>query len=88
MANHPQAEKRNRQRIKRQNQNRHFRTTMRTVVKRVKAALADKNPAKAQEELKKAIPELDRCAGKAVLPKKRASRTISRLTKAVNALKV
>jgi small subunit ribosomal protein S20 len=87
VANHRQAEKRNRQRVKRQNHHRHFRSAMRTVIKRVQAALADKDSGKAQEELNKAIPEIDRCAGKAVLPKKRASRTISRLTKAVNALK-
>ena len=88
MANHPQAEKRNRQRVKRQADHRHYRSTMRTLVKRVKAAIAEKNPEKAQQELDKAIPQIDRCAGKAVLPKKRGSRTISRLTKAVNALKV
>jgi small subunit ribosomal protein S20 len=87
VANHPQAEKRNRQREKKQAHNRHYRTTMRTVVKRVKAAITEKNPEKAQQELKKAIPVIDRCAGKVVLPKKRAARAISRLTQAVNALK-
>ncbi len=87
MANHRQAEKRNRQRVKKQDHNRHSRTTMRTLVKRVKAAIAEKNPEKAQEALNTAVPQLDRCAGKVVMPKKRASRTISRLTKAVNALK-
>ena len=87
MANHPQAEKRNRQRVKKQTHNRHYRTAMRTLIKRVKAAVAEKNPDKAQQELKVAIPALDRGAGKVVLPKKRAARTISRLTKAVNALK-
>ncbi len=87
MANHPQAEKRNRQRVKKQSHNRHYRSSMRTLVKRVKAAIAEKNPEKAQQELKAAIPAIDRCAGKVVLPRKRAARTISRLTKAVNALK-
>ncbi len=86
MANHQQAEKRNRQRVKRQAQHRHARSTMRTLIKRVASALEDKDAAKAKEALKEALPQLDKCGQKGVIPKKRASRTISRLTRAVNSL--
>jgi len=86
VANHPQAEKRNRQRIRIQSHHRHFRSTMRTHVKRVHAAVAEKNPTQAREALKVAVPFIDRCAVKGIIPRKRASRTVSRLTQAVNAL--
>ncbi len=86
MANHAQAEKRNRQRVKKQAHHRHYRATMRTVVKRVRAALEEKDGEKAKEILKNAVPVIDRCAQKGVVPKKRAARAISRLTRAVSAL--
>lgn len=83
MANHPQAEKRNRQRIKRQSHHRHFRSTMRTLIKRTMAALGKGDKQGANEVLKAAVPYIDRCAQKNVIPRKRASRMISRLTRAV-----
>ncbi|MCC6749410.1 MAG: 30S ribosomal protein S20 [Deltaproteobacteria bacterium] len=83
MANHPQAEKRNRQRIKRQARNRFFRATMRTFIKRVRTAIEAKDGGAAREALEKAIPIIDRCAQKGVIPRQRASRTISRLARAV-----
>lgn len=86
MANHPQAEKRNRQRIKRQAHHRHFRSTMRTFVKRVRAAILDGDKAAADEALKKAVPLVDRCGQKSVIPRKRASRIVSRLTQAVQGM--
>ena len=86
MASHKQAEKRNRQRVKRQGHHRHHRANMRTIVKHVKTAIAEKSKDKAKESLGAAIKVLDTCAQKGVLPRKRASRAISRLTKAVNTL--
>ncbi len=86
MANHPQAEKRNRQRIKRQSHHRHYRSTMRTYVKRVLVALEAKDGEVARSALKVALPVIDRCAQKHVIPAQRASRLISRLTLKVNAL--
>lgn len=84
MANHPQAKKRTRQRAKRTVRNRHFRTTMRTMVKRVKTAVAAGEAGPAQEALKLAVKQLDRSVTKGVLKRKTASRAISRLTLAVN----
>ena len=84
MANHPQAAKRNRQRIKRQALSRHFKSTMRSSVKRVQVAVEAKDHKKAEEALQKAIPLIDRCAQKGCVPRKRASRAIGRLTLSVN----
>ena len=84
MANHPQAKKRNRQRIKRTARNRHIRTTVRTVVKQVRTAVEAGDNQAAASSLKLAIRQLDRAVTKGVLKRKTASRTISRLTIAVN----
>ena len=86
MANHAQAVKRNRQRIKRAERNRFVKSTMRTFVKRVRKALDGKDGAAATTALKTAIPSIDKRAQKGVIPKKRASRLISRLQVAVNRL--
>ena len=86
MANHPQAAKRNRQRTRQQERNRHFKTTMRTHVKRVRAALAARSKEQAIAALKVAGPLIDSCAQKGVIPRGRASRLVSRLNRAVNAL--
>lgn len=86
MANHPQAEKRNRQRIRLQAHHRHFRSTMRSLIKAVRAEVDAKNTDKARQALALAVPMIDRCAQKSVIPRKRASRIISRLTKAVTSL--
>jgi small subunit ribosomal protein S20 len=84
VANHPQAKKRSRQSVKRASRNRHIRSTMRTFVKRLRAAIDDGNAAEAQELLKVARQQIDSAAGKGVLKRETASRTVSRLTVAVN----
>ncbi|MDD5309991.1 MAG: 30S ribosomal protein S20 [Deltaproteobacteria bacterium] len=84
MANHPQAKKRSRQATKRTARNRHIRSTMRTFVKRLRTAIDEGNAAEAQELLTVARKQLDKAAGKGVLKRETASRTVSRLTIAVN----
>ncbi len=86
MANHPQAKKRNRQRLKITVRNRHFRTGFRTHMKRVLAAIEASEKNEAQEALKTAICHLDKAVTKGILKRATASRTISRLTIAVNKL--
>lgn len=86
MANHPSAEKRNRQRIKRTIKNRAVKSSVRTVVKRVRVALSASEKAAAQTALKVAIVALDKAASKGVIPKKTASRKISRLSAQVHKL--
>ena len=83
MANIKSAEKRNRQRIKRQARNRHQITTMRTFVKRVRAAIEAKDGKVAADALKAAISIIDKTAQKGAIKKESASRKISRLTRAV-----
>ena len=83
MANIKSAEKRNRQRIKRRNRNVQHLSTMRTYVKRVRAALEAKDTAKAGEALKAAVSVIDKAAQRGAIPKTTAARKISRLTLAV-----
>ncbi len=80
MANHPSAEKRNRQRITRTARNRAIQSTVRTHVKRVHAAIAGKDKAAAAKALKAAISSLDKAASKGAVHRKAVSRTISRLS--------
>jgi small subunit ribosomal protein S20 len=83
VANIQSAEKRNRQRIKRRTRNQQHLSTMRTYVKKVRAALDAKDPKKAGEALKTAVSIIDKAAQKGVIPKTTAARKISRLTLAV-----
>lgn len=83
MANHPSAEKRNRQRIKRTLRNRAIKSTVRTLVKSVRAEVAGKNKEGAEKALKLAISELDRAGTKGAYHKKTVARTISRLSASV-----
>jgi small subunit ribosomal protein S20 len=83
VANIESAEKRNRQRLKRRSRNLLHLTTMRTYVKRVRAALDAKDAGKAKDALKAAVRIIDKAAQRGVIDKKTASRKISRLTLAV-----
>ena len=85
MANHKSALKRNRQSILRRDRNRVNRTKVKTVVKKIDAAIETEGSVeKAQEALKNAVPIIERAATKGAFHKKTASRKISRLTKKVN----
>ena len=86
MANHPSAQKRNRQRIVRTARNRAVTSSVRTLVKRVRAAIAAKDKAAAAKALKEATSALDRAASKGVFHVKAASRTVARLSMAVQRL--
>ena len=86
MANHASAEKRNRQRIKRTLRNRAVKSAVRTHVKTVRAAIAAKDPKAAKAALLQATVEIDRAASKGAVPRKTASRTVSRLAAAVHKL--
>lgn len=86
MANHKSAVKRNRQSIVRNARNNHVRSTMRTLVKNVREAVAAGDADAAQAALVKAVPYIDKTSTKGVIHKSTASRKISRLTKLVNSL--
>jgi len=87
VANIKSAEKQNRQRVKRQARNTAQKTAMRTAVKRVRAAIGAKNAKAAKAALPGAIRAVDKAASKGVIKRGTASRSISRLTVAVNSLK-
>jgi small subunit ribosomal protein S20 len=61
-----------------------LKSTVKTAIKKVDAAIAANDKAAATEALKAAITEIDKAASKGVFHKKNASRKISRLTVAVN----
>lgn len=84
MANHKQAEKRNRQRIKRRARNLMHLSTMRTYMKRVRKALADGDLATAKSTLPRALEAIGKANSKGVIHTNTASRYASRLTLAVN----
>lgn len=86
MANHPSAEKRNRQRTKRTDRNRAITSSVRTLVKRVRTAIHAKDAGAAQTALKAATVALDQAASKGALHAKAVSRTISRLSAQVHHL--
>lgn len=84
MANHKQAEKRNRQRLKRRTRNLMHLSTMRTYMKRVRKALDGKDGEVAKTSLPDAIQAISKAASKGVIHRNTASRYISRLTLATN----
>ncbi|MCA9519191.1 MAG: 30S ribosomal protein S20 [Myxococcales bacterium] len=79
MANHAQALKRHRQSEKRRAANNFFKATMRTSLKKARAALATKDASAAAPLVRDTCAYVDHIAGKGVIPKARASRLKSRL---------
>jgi len=84
VANHKSAEKRNRQNKIRNARNTHIRSTMRSLVKKLRIAIADGDAETAKATLEKAIPYIDKAATKGVIHKATASRKIGRLAKLVS----
>ena len=83
MANTASARKRIRQTERRTLRNHARLSRMRTFVKKVEAAIASGDKEAAAAALKAAQPELQRAAGKGVIPSNTVSRKISRLSKRV-----
>jgi small subunit ribosomal protein S20 len=84
MAQHASAEKQARKAAKRRLLNRHYMSSMKTALKRVKDA---KEKEKAQDALKKAVKVLDQLAAKGIIHKNKAANQKSQLTKFVKAMK-
>ena len=87
MANHKSALKRARQSIVRKKRNTHIKSTMRTHVKRFRAAVEAGDADDAAEKLKVAERAIRKAASKGVIPQRRASRSVSRLSKQLGALR-
>jgi len=86
VANTKQAKKRARQAEVRRQHNASLRSTLRTHLKKVRAALEAKNPELAKEAFKSAVPIIDRMAQKRIIHKNTAARHKSRLNKHVKNL--
>ena len=66
--------------------NKAIKSKVKTAVKKVETAVAEKNVEAAKAALHTAIVEISKAGSKGVYHKKTASRKISRLTKAVNGI--
>ena len=66
--------------------NKAIRSKVKTCIKKVEAAIAAADKAAAQTALVAAISEIDKACTKGVYHKNTASRKVSRLSKAVNAM--
>ena len=83
MANHPSAEKRNRQRVKRTDRNRAVKSAVRTVIKKARTAI-ETAPKEAAATVKAAIRAVDKAKSKGVVHKKAAARKKARLARALH----
>jgi small subunit ribosomal protein S20 len=86
VANHKSAKKRARQTLKRTERNRHTRSRVKSAVKSARSALAAGDAGETATALKAAEGVLRRAASKGAIPKRRASRSVSRLAKSQNRL--
>jgi small subunit ribosomal protein S20 len=86
MANHPSAEKRNRERIQRTLRNRSVKGAVRTMLKKARALVAAPatKPADTAAAIVAAVRSVDRAASKGVIHHKTAARAKSRLAKAAH----
>jgi small subunit ribosomal protein S20 len=80
MANIQSSKKKNRQRITNEARNAGQKSAMRTAVKKLRAAIAAKDPKQTAALLKDATKLVARLGGRGVIKKRTASRAISRLT--------
>ncbi len=84
MANHQSAIKRTRQNLKRNLRNKSRKTAVKSVTKRLEAAVNENKTEEAVLEFKKAQKMIAKTASKGVFHKKTAARKISRLARLVN----
>lgn len=87
MANIKSSQKKNRQRIKHEARNQARKSAMRTAIKKVRSAIGSKNAAGAKDALGEAVRLMDRASSRGTIKPRTASRSVSRLVVAVNALK-
>jgi len=86
VANSPQARKRARQAEKRRAHNASLRSLVRSVIKKVNAAISDGDATAARAAYDNAVPIIDRMADKGIIHKNKAARHKSRLNAQVKAL--
>lgn len=63
-----------------------IRSKIKTLAKKVQMAIAKKDKVTALQYLKEAMSDWDKAAGKKIIPRRRASRKIARLSQRINQL--
>lgn len=86
MANSAQARKRARQSTKQNLHNSSLHSSLRTAIKRVRAAIAGGDASAAAQVFQRATSVIDRIADKKIIHKNKAARQKSRLSAAIKAL--
>ncbi|HEX3971152.1 MAG TPA: 30S ribosomal protein S20 [Stellaceae bacterium] len=86
MANHPSAEKRNRQTQRRTEVNGARKSRIRSFVKKVETAIASGDKDAAKKAFADAAPEMQRGASKGVVHQRTVARKISRLSARIKSL--
>ncbi len=86
MANHKSSLKRIRQTVKKTERNKFYRTRLKNIVKAVRTAIDEGKKDEATAAFKIANQQIHKFVSKGILKKETASRKISRLHQAVNAL--
>lgn len=86
MPNIKQAKKRVRQAANNRMRNKHHRSTMRTAIKKVEAAIKDADKEQATAAFAAAVPVIDKMVSKGIIHKNNAARKKSRLNNHVRAL--
>ena len=86
MANHKSALKRIRQNAKRRAHHRHYRSSMRTEIKKLLTAIDAGDAEAAKAQLPGTVSIIQRVAQKGIIHRRQAARRVSRLSGKVNAL--
>ncbi len=86
MATHKSAIKRHKQSLKRYERNRAVKSAIKTITKKTKLAIEEKDIENATNLLQRAIRLINKAASKGIIHKNNAARRISRLTRKVNTL--
>lgn len=86
MANHKSALKRAKQSEQRRMRNRSRKSQMKTSVRTLEQAIAEKSEEQIAAGLKQAVATINRTASRGVIHKNKAARMVSRLTRRINRL--
>ena len=82
MANHKSAVKRHQQSLRRRRRNQSFQSSVKTLVKKVRAAIDKKDPEAIAQRIKEVNGLLDKSVVKGAIKRNTASRKLSRLARA------
>ena len=87
MPNTKSAKKRHRQSLDRRTRNRAAKSTLKTLVKKVRSALEAANVTQAEADYRVAVKKLDQTAARRIIHRNAAARVKSRLSAAIKAAK-